>query len=127
MAGSRGGYGYVSPSSSSRGTGIGAGAGAGTGRRKKRGGILGAGAGGEGKSPLEAYLPWLNAGLAVLALLTGLLQRVKLGPQATGVNPLLLGALPGVVLAVIVGAKVAMAGIDPERELSGFKYGYKGA
>jgi len=69
----------------------------------------------------------LNVVLAALALLTGLLQRVKLGPQATGVNPLLLGALPGVVFAVIVGAKVAMAGIDPERELSGYKYGYKGA
>ncbi|EAQ86676.1 predicted protein [Chaetomium globosum CBS 148.51] len=62
-----------------------------------------------------------------LALLTGMLQRVKMGPQAPGFNSLLLGALPGVVFAVIVGAKVAMAGIDPERELSRYKYGYKGA
>ncbi|KAK4157465.1 hypothetical protein C8A00DRAFT_29614 [Chaetomidium leptoderma] len=82
------------------------------------------------KSPLETHLPWLNVGLAVLALLTGLLERVKTGPVGTGttgVSPLLLGALPGVVYAVVIGAKVVMAGVDPERELSGLKYGYKGA
>jgi hypothetical protein len=40
---------------------------------------------------------------------------------------LLLGALPGVVYAVVVGAKVMMAEVDPERELTKLKYGYKGA
>ncbi|KAK3297691.1 uncharacterized protein B0H64DRAFT_392802, partial [Chaetomium fimeti] len=133
-----GGSGSASGSGSSKKVDLGGaaaglgGAGRGTaaagGRRRTRHGILGAGVGGEDRSPLEAYLPWLNAGLAVLALLTGLLLRVKLGTQAGGgVDPLLLGALPGVVLAVIVGAKVSMAGIDPERELSGYKYRYKGA
>jgi hypothetical protein len=39
----------------------------------------------------------------------------------------LLGALPGVVYAVVVGAKVVMAGVDPERELRGLRYSYKGA
>jgi hypothetical protein len=43
------------------------------------------------------------------------------------VNPLLLGALPGVVYASVIGAKVVMAGVDPERELRGLKYDYKGA
>lgn len=95
-------------------------------------GILGAAADGSGKSPLERHLPWLNVGLAVLALLTGLLERINTaGPGSSaggaGVNPLLLGVLPGVVYAVVVGAKVVMAGVDPERELSGLKYGYKGA
>jgi hypothetical protein len=57
------------------------------------------------------------------------LERAKLGHgvTVTGVNPLLLGALPGVVYASVVGAKVVMAGVDPERELRGLKYDYKGA
>jgi hypothetical protein len=69
-------------------------------------------------------------GLAVLALLTGLLERVKMGQGSSssgGVSPVLLGALPGVVYAVVVGAKVVMAGVDPERELRGLRYSYKGA
>ncbi|KAG7285263.1 hypothetical protein NEMBOFW57_009884 [Staphylotrichum longicolle] len=80
------------------------------------------------RSPLEQHLPRLNLALAALALLTGLLERAKLGPAAAvGVSPVLLGALPGVVYAVVVGAKVVMAGVDPERELDGLRYGYKGA
>lgn len=80
------------------------------------------------RSPLEQHLPRLNLALAALALLTGLLERAKLGPAAVvGVSPVLLGALPGVVYAVVVGAKVVMAGVDPERELDGLRYGYKGA
>ncbi|KAK3989844.1 hypothetical protein QBC44DRAFT_78753 [Cladorrhinum sp. PSN332] len=75
------------------------------------------------KGPLEKYLPYLNLGLVVLAVLNGLLeQRVK-GTH----NGVLLGLLPGVVYGVVVGAKVMMAGVDPERELKGLKYGYKGA
>ncbi|KAL2143898.1 hypothetical protein VTI28DRAFT_9886 [Corynascus sepedonium] len=79
------------------------------------------------KSPLETHLPRLNVGLAALALLTGLLQRLKTGPVGAGVDPTLLGALPGIVYAVVIGAKVVMASVDPERELSALKYGYKGA
>ncbi|KAL2155325.1 hypothetical protein VTH82DRAFT_66 [Thermothelomyces myriococcoides] len=103
------------------------GLGGGGGGEGGRGGILGAASVGGAKSPLETHLPWLNVALAVLTLLTGFLQRLKTGPVTTGVNPLLLGALPGVVYAVIIGAKVIMAGVDPERELSALKYGYKGA
>ncbi|KAK4101457.1 hypothetical protein N658DRAFT_449264 [Parathielavia hyrcaniae] len=83
------------------------------------------------RSPLERHLPWLNLALASLSLLMGLLERAKAINQyqisITGVSPLLLGALPGVVYASVVGAKVVMAGVDPERELSGLKYAYKGA
>ncbi|KAL2170521.1 hypothetical protein VTG60DRAFT_4807 [Thermothelomyces hinnuleus] len=91
------------------------------------GGILGASVSSGPKSPLETHLPWLNVALAALALLTGLLQRLKTGSVAAGVSPLMLGALPGVVYAVVIGAKVVMAGVDPERELSALKYAYKGA
>ncbi|AEO61618.1 hypothetical protein MYCTH_2311946 [Thermothelomyces thermophilus ATCC 42464] len=99
----------------------------GRGGRGGGGGILGASVSSGAKSPLETHLPWLNVALAALALLTGLLQRLKTGPVAAGVSPLMLGALPGVVYAVIIGAKVVMAGVDPERELSALKYAYKGA
>lgn len=77
-----------------------------------------------GRSPLERHLPLLNVGLAALALLTGVLEWAR---TRGGVGPVLLGMLPGMVYAVVVGAKVMMAGVDPERELSGLKYGYKGA
>jgi hypothetical protein len=107
-------------------------------------GLLGSAADYPGaKSPLARHLPWLNVALAALALLTGLLEeRARTGQavgggggngsgggggSSAGVSPGLLGALPGVVYAVVVGAKVVMAGVDPERELGGLKYGYKGA
>lgn len=84
------------------------------------------------KSPLEQHLPLLNILLAVLALLTGFLEQARMvsgtgGGGGGGPSPVLLGALPGVVYAVVVGAKVVMAGVDPEQELGGLKYGYKGA
>jgi hypothetical protein len=88
-------------------------------------------------SPLAQHLPVLNIALAVLCLLTGLLENVKsAGPTnpggrggggGGGVSPLLLGALPGIVYAVVVAAKVVMAGVDPEGELKGLRYRYKGA
>ncbi|KAL2021147.1 hypothetical protein VTK56DRAFT_7453 [Thermocarpiscus australiensis] len=104
----------------------------GRGRGRRDDGLLGGGGARgvamTGKSPLERHLPWLNVGLAVLALLVGILEtsRTSAGASA-GVNPVLLGGLPGLVYGVVVGAKVMMAGVDPERELSGLKYGYKGA
>ncbi|KAK4228468.1 hypothetical protein QBC38DRAFT_153710 [Podospora fimiseda] len=75
------------------------------------------------KGPLEKHLPYLNLGLVVLAGLNGLLeQRIK-----SAHNGVLLGLLPGIVYGVVIGAKVMMASVDPERELKGLKYGYKGA
>ncbi|KAH6621006.1 hypothetical protein B0J18DRAFT_457596 [Chaetomium sp. MPI-SDFR-AT-0129] len=90
-------------------------------------------------SPLTRYLPFLNIALALLTLLSAFLQHLvrqrqqqAQNPDHTnnssgGVNPLLLGALPGIVYAVTIGAKMVMASVDPERELSGLKYRYKGA
>ncbi|KXX80799.1 hypothetical protein MMYC01_202917 [Madurella mycetomatis] len=105
--------------------------GGGPGRRRARElrGILGGGMLDGNASPLERHLPHLNVGLAVLAFVTGLLERARTdgSAAAVGVDPVLLGALPGIVYAVVVGAKLVMAGVDPERELSGLRYEYKGA
>jgi hypothetical protein len=104
-------------------------------RRRGRGrgvvdlrGLLGGSYSADG-SPLERYLPYLNLGLAGLALVTGLLHTAKSsGLETAGVSPILLGALPGVVYATVVGFKVAMkTGADPEKELGRLRYGYKGA
>lgn len=101
--------------------------GMGMGMTRRNTGLLGGGEE-DSKSPLERHLPWLNVGLAALALLTGFLEeRARMMREGGGVSPLLLGALPGVVYAVIVGAKVVMAGVDPEGELGKLKYGFKGA
>ncbi|KAL2261900.1 hypothetical protein VTK26DRAFT_3056 [Humicola hyalothermophila] len=122
------------------GTGTGAGIGAGLtgigrggtlGQSSPRvGGLLGQQQLAREPSPLQRHLPVLNIVLSALALLTGLLGQAKTSSTSSsggGVSPALLGALPGVVYAVVVAAKVVMAGVDPERELSGLKYGYKGA
>jgi len=85
---------------------------------------------GGAKSPLEWYLPYLNLLLVVLTLVMGLLaeERVKrVSGGGGGMIIVWLGALPGVVFAVVIGAKVMMAGVNPERELNRLKYGYKGA
>lgn len=37
------------------------------------------------------------------------------------------GWLPGLVWGVVVLAKWIMGGVDPESELGGLRYGYKGA
>ncbi|GAB1313293.1 hypothetical protein MFIFM68171_03503 [Madurella fahalii] len=121
--------GVSAESSSSSGPGLRSGGGMGRGRGREMQGILSGGLSGADKSPLERHLPHLNVGLAVLAFVTGLLERARADGSAApvGVHPVLLGALPGIVYAVVVGAKVVMAGVDPERELSGLRYGYKGA
>lgn len=38
-----------------------------------------------------------------------------------------MGYLPGVVYGASLLAKAMMASVDPEKELSGLKYGYRGA
>ena len=78
-------------------------------------------------SPLEVWLPYLNVGLCLLVLLTGLVTGSG-GHQVGGsVGKVYLAALPGVIYAATVVAKVVMAGVDPEGELGGLRYGYKGA
>lgn len=76
-----------------------------------------------GKSPLELYLPYLNVGLAVVLVLMGLATGRGSGSFAwIGV-----GNLPAIVYGVVLLAKVVMASVDPEKELSALRYQYKGA
>jgi len=77
------------------------------------------------KSPLEAYLPYLNVGLCVVLVLTGWVAGEK--SQDHMVWMLSLGNLPAVVLLVVFASKAVMGSVDPERELGALKYEYKGA
>ncbi|OWT43633.1 hypothetical protein VFPPC_18164 [Pochonia chlamydosporia 170] len=75
------------------------------------------------KAPLEMYLPYLNCLLVMVLAVMGLVVEGEEGSFAwIGV-----GNLPGIVYGVVLAAKVVMGGVDPERELGGLKYGYKGA
>ncbi|RYP20396.1 hypothetical protein DL767_009469 [Monosporascus sp. MG133] len=76
------------------------------------------------RSPLELYLPHLNIALCAVLALTGLLTKSAAAGQWGHVG---LGNLPAIVYAVILVAKMVMGGVDPERELSGLRYEYKGA
>jgi hypothetical protein len=80
-----------------------------------------AGAGIDEDGPIARYLPHLNLGLCVVLVgLGGIVERrfeVWWG----------FGWLPGFVWVVVVFAKWIMGGVDPEGELAGLKYGYKGA
>ncbi|KAI0124912.1 hypothetical protein BJ170DRAFT_481272 [Xylariales sp. AK1849] len=78
----------------------------------------------EQKSPLQTWLPYLNLGLCGMLMLTSLFSKAH-APQHWG--HVGLGNLPAVVYVVILAAKVVMGSVDPERELSGLKYEYKGA
>lgn len=91
------------------------------------------------RSPLARWLPYLNTGLCVLLVLSGLLPTSAGGgggrheeegggqQQQQHVGWLGLGNLPAIVYAVVILAKVVMASVDPERELAALRYGYKGA
>ncbi|KAL3422459.1 hypothetical protein PVAG01_06615 [Phlyctema vagabunda] len=81
-------------------------------------GGMGAGAGG---GPIEEYLPFMNLALCTLLVLAATVLRGK-DMLWNG-----FGVLPGVVYAVVLVAKVVMAGVDPEAELGELKYGFKGA
>lgn len=78
----------------------------------------------EHKSPLEQYLPYLNLGLCVMLVLTGLVTKSEKKDAFGHVG---LGNLPAIVYAVIIVAKVVMGSVDPEKELTALKYDYKGA
>ncbi|KAK3387057.1 hypothetical protein B0H63DRAFT_469021 [Podospora didyma] len=83
------------------------------------------------RSPLETFLPYLNAFLCVVVAIVGMLNHraaTTTATRTTGGGGLAgLGNLSGVVYAVTIMAKVFMAGVDPERELGGLRYEYKGA
>ncbi|KAL6824413.1 hypothetical protein J3E69DRAFT_290802 [Trichoderma sp. SZMC 28015] len=78
----------------------------------------------EMRSPLERTLPYLNLGLVVLLILMGLVRGDERGGGFGWVS---MGNVPGLVYSVAITAKIVMAGVDPEKELTGLKYGYKGA
>ncbi|KAK5660770.1 hypothetical protein OQA88_12136 [Cercophora sp. LCS_1] len=118
-------------SGSGSGMGMGMGMGLGMGRRLSgsgMGGILG----GEGmrgaRSPMVKHLPWLNVVLAVVVAVAGYLNyRMVGGYEGVVAGMAGLGYLPVVNCVVVIVAKMMMAGVDPEAELNGLRYGYKGA
>ncbi|QPG97495.1 hypothetical protein C2857_006410 [Epichloe festucae Fl1] len=80
---------------------------------------------GRDKSPLETYLPYLNAGLVLILALMEL--ATGRGAASGSFAWIATGNLPGVVYAIVLLAKVVMGGVDPETDLSALKYGYRGA
>ena len=74
---------------------------------------------------METHLPYLNGGLCVLAVLMGWVVRRQ--GHEEGVSSLWLGSLPGIIYGAVIVAKMVMAGVDPERELSVLRYEFKGA
>lgn len=89
------------------------------------------------RSPLDDNLPYLNALLAVLLAFWGGAVAYKARNFDDGVVeggggsgalawPVMC-TLPAGVYGVVLLAKVVMAGVDPEKELSGLRYDYKGA
>lgn len=76
------------------------------------------------RSPIDTHLPYLNAGLVVMLALMEIVASMKTsrGPVWFG-----MGYLPGIVYAAITGSKLLMAGVDPEKELTGLRYEYRGA
>ncbi|KAI1343967.1 hypothetical protein F5Y15DRAFT_182805 [Xylariaceae sp. FL0016] len=77
------------------------------------------------RSPLEQYLPTLNIGLCSVLVVTGYLSTRSAAAEHWG--HVGLGNLPAVVYVVILVAKMVMGNVDPERELEGLRYEYKGA
>lgn len=75
------------------------------------------------RSPLETYLPYLNGALAIMLAIMGFFTE----RTAEGFGGVGKGNLPGLVFVVVLVAKMVMASVDPERELSSLKYDYKGA
>ncbi|KAI0025686.1 hypothetical protein F4780DRAFT_219783 [Xylariomycetidae sp. FL0641] len=112
-------------------------------RRRSSVGVLG-GPGAEalarnaGASPLETYLPLLNAGLCVVLVVMGWIAGSgnsgsgggnKSSPTAATEHwgHVGLANLPAVVYGVVLVAKMVMGSVDPERDLSALRYEYKGA
>lgn len=84
-----------------------------------------------GKSPLELILPYLNLLLVVVLFLMGHVSRGQRDMPHAYVEGAFawigIGDLPALVYAIVLVSKVVMGGVDPARELTRLKYGYKGA
>ncbi|KAI4870706.1 hypothetical protein F4820DRAFT_221928 [Hypoxylon rubiginosum] len=94
-------------------------------RKQKRAGALPFWADSHPRSPLENYLPYLNAGLCAVLVLTGFLSRSAVSQGYWG--HVGLSNLPAIVYGVVLVAKIVMGGVDPERDLGELRYEYKGA
>ncbi|CAG9938807.1 unnamed protein product [Clonostachys rosea f. rosea IK726] len=75
------------------------------------------------RSPLETYLPYLNLGLIAALVLMGMVTK----SNVASFGWIGMGNLPAIVYIVVLVAKMVMASVDPEAELSTLKYEYKGA
>jgi hypothetical protein len=71
--------------------------------------------------PIKQYLPYLNLGLCVVLVLLGMVVSKKIDMWWG------FGWLPAGVYAVVLLAKWMMGSVDPEGELGGLRYGFKGA
>ena len=71
--------------------------------------------------PIAQYLPLLNIGLCMVLGLLGIVFR---GRDDVWWG---FGWLPAGVYGVVLLAKVIMGSVDPEAELGGLRYGFKGA
>ncbi|KAI1760895.1 hypothetical protein GGR53DRAFT_507966 [Hypoxylon sp. FL1150] len=96
-----------------------------TSKKKKRAGALPFWADNNPRSPLENYLPYMNAGLCAVLVLTGFLSRSAVSQGYWG--HVGLSNLPAIVYGVVLVAKIVMGGVDPERDLGALRYEYKGA
>lgn len=87
------------------------------------------------KSPLGRHLPLLNVGLCAVLVLYGLLVQQRGTSEhydrdedhSQHFGWLGLGNLPAIVYSVVIVAKLVMANVDPEGELTALRYDYKGA
>ncbi|KAJ1338004.1 hypothetical protein MN608_00862 [Microdochium nivale] len=80
------------------------------------------------KTPLELYLPYLNAGLSIaLVLMSAARSFSSSKGSSLSWGDFGLGNLPAIVYAVVLLAKVVMGSVDPEKELSALRYQYMGA
>ncbi len=74
-------------------------------------------------SPLDRFLPYLNLALVGLLVLMGLVTK----SDSASFGIIGMGNLPAVIYCAVIVAKVVMASVDPESELSKLKYEYRGA
>ncbi|KFA68664.1 hypothetical protein S40285_02647 [Stachybotrys chlorohalonatus IBT 40285] len=79
---------------------------------------------GDSGSPLQTYLPYLNVALVLVVALMGLRHGPTAAPIVGWVGT---GNLPVLIHVAILAANLMMGSVDPERELSGLRYQYKGA
>jgi hypothetical protein len=73
------------------------------------------------EGPIKQYLPYLNLGLCGVLVLLGMVVGRKIELWWG------FGWLPAGVYAVVLLAKWMMGSVDPEGELGGLRYGFKGA